>query len=324
VAKKTAVIGAGLAGLSCARTLRRAGFTVDVFEQDRTVGGRLGTIRVGTDSFDHGVQYLSARSAEFSEYLEEIAERGYAERWTPRTSLSGGGATSRVNSWMVGTPGMSSLVRPLAERLDVSTGRRAHALERSSKGWQIWFDDETCAGPFDSVALAVPAADACRLLGRIDELAAPLSHVRMAPCWTLMVRLERRIIPKDVLSNVTNSIRWVARNNSKPRRNPNEETVVIHASPYWSREAQDWESEEVAEELWSEFSHALDLPPLRPLRMTAHLWRHGFVDQALGEPCLYSREQRAGVAGDWCLGGLAENAFESGSHLGRAIASSLM
>jgi hypothetical protein len=57
--------------------------------------------------------------------------------------------------------------------------------------------------------------------------------------------------------------------------------------------------------------------------MTAHLWRHGLVDQALGQSHLYCPEHQAGMAGDWCLGGLAEHAFESGNRLGRAIIDSL-
>jgi renalase len=34
---------------------------------------------------------------------------------------------------------------------------------------------------------------------------------------------------------------------------------------------------------------------------------------------LFSTEHLVGVAGDWCLGRLAEHAFESGTLLGRAI-----
>ncbi len=36
--KRVAVIGAGMAGLACARILRRAGCYVEVFEQDRFIG----------------------------------------------------------------------------------------------------------------------------------------------------------------------------------------------------------------------------------------------------------------------------------------------
>ena len=57
--------------------------------------------------------------------------------------------------------------------------------------------------------------------------------------------------------------------------------------------------------------------------MTAHLWRYGLVEEALGESYVYSSEDRVGVAGDWCLGRMAEHVLESGEGLGHAINSSL-
>jgi len=315
VTNKAAIVGAGLAGLSCARTLRRAGFFVEVFEQDSIIGGRLATTRIGGDTFDHGAQYLTTHSREFGDYLTEISELGYAGRWSPRATLNGAAGT-----WIVGTPGMSSIVRPLTENVRISTGKRVHTLERRDKGWHVRFEDETSVGPFQVVAVATPATDARLLLGRIDELAAPLSRVRMVPCWALMVRIEEKTLPnQDVYSDVSEVIRWIARNNTKPGRNPAGENIVIHASPAWSREAENADPEAVAEELWSEVSHVLGLPPVRPSRMTAHLWRHGLVDQTVGETHLYSVEHKAGIAGDWCHGRLAEHAFESGDKLGRAI-----
>ena len=81
--------------------------------------------------------------------------------------------------------------------------------------------------------------------------------------------------------------------------------------------------EAVAEELWAEVSHLLNLPPVRPLQMVAHLWRYGLVDTPLGETYMFTREHMVGVAGDWCRGRLAEHAFESGLMLGRAITEAL-
>jgi renalase len=319
VTNKAAIVGAGLAGLSCARTLRRAGFFVEVFEQDNVIGGRLATTRIGGDTFDHGAQYLTTRSQEFGEYLTEISEQGYAAPWTPRTTLNGC-AGGQMNARIVGTPGMSSIVRPLTESVRISTGKRVHTLERRDTGWHVRFEDETSVGPFQAVAVATPATEARRLLGRIDELVAPLSRVRMVPCWASMVRIEEKILPdQDVYSDLSEVIHWVARNNTKPGRNRAGENIVIHATSAWSSEAEDADPDAVAEELWSEVSHVLSLPPVRPSRMTAHLWRHGLVDQTVGKTHLYSAEHKAGIAGDWCHGPLAEHAFESGDKLGRAI-----
>ena len=57
--------------------------------------------------------------------------------------------------------------------------------------------------------------------------------------------------------------------------------------------------------------------------MTAYLWKHGLVDQSLGESYVFSSQHNVGAAGDWCLGRLAEHAFDSGSGLGRAIVAAL-
>jgi renalase len=318
------VIGAGLAGLSCARTLRRAGFFVEVFEQDRMIGGRIATTRIGTDTFDHGAQYLTARAKGFKSYLEEVAALGYASRWNPRASLNGEEGGGQMLPWYVGTPGMASIVRPLAESVRIHTGRKVHTIDRHDKGWHVWFEDETSVGPFHAVAVAVPAPQARLLLGRLDDIAQQLSRVRMQPCWALMVRLEEKILPdQDVFSDMSEVVRWISRNNTKPGRGGRGESIVVHASPSWSRETEDAEPDVVAEELWGEVSHVLGLPPVRPTRMTAHLWTHGLVDQSLGETYIFSTEHRVGVAGDWCLGRLAEHAFESGDRLGSAIINAL-
>lgn len=318
------MIGAGLAGLACARVLRRAGLYVEVFEQDRIIGGRMATTRLGLESFDHGAQYFTARSTQFKSYITEMAASGYAARWTPRSSTGeeGGG---QMMPWYVGTPGMSAIVRPLAESVRVHTNRKVHTIERNEKGWNIWMDDETTVGPFAAVAIAVPAPQAQLILGRLDAIADPLSRVRMSPCWALMVRLEERTLPdQDVYSDMSEVVRWIARNSTKPGRNSRGECVVVHASPAWSRETEEADPEVVAEELWSEVSHVLGLPPVRPSRMVAHLWRHGLVDSSLGESYVYSSDHKVGVAGDWCLGRLAEHAFDSGTSLGRAIVASLV
>ncbi|MGE0854691.1 MAG: NAD(P)/FAD-dependent oxidoreductase [Hyphomicrobiaceae bacterium] len=312
------MIGAGLTGLACARVLRRSGAYVELFERDRIIGGRMATARIGAIAFDHGAQYLTARSAQFKAYVDELSATGYAARWKPNT----GG--EQMTPWYVGTPGMSSIVRPLAESVRIHTSRRVHTINRTDKAWHVWFEDQTSAGPFAAIAVTVPAPEAQLLLGPIAEVGDPLQRVRMSPCWSLMVRLEQRTLPEqDVFSDMSDVIRWISRNNSKPGRSGRGETIVVHASPKWSRELEDVEPEVIAEELWSEVSHLMSLPPVRPSQMTAHLWRHGLVDQSLGESYIYSSQHNVGIAGDWCLGRLGEHAFESGAALGRAIIASL-
>ena len=205
--QRVAVVGAGLAGLSCGQALRRAGFYVDVFEQDRVIGGRIATTRVGGQSFDHGAQYVTARGTGFGRLLDELIDTGYAARWTPKTNETDQNGV-QLNPWVVGTPGMASLVRPLAEGLRIHTGQKVHTIARieskTEHGWQLWFEDQTTAGPFRAVVIAVPAPQARLLLGKLDDLAEPMGRVRMMPCWALMVGLEKRTLPnQDVYSDMS-------------------------------------------------------------------------------------------------------------------------
>ncbi|MBX7183918.1 MAG: FAD-dependent oxidoreductase [Vicinamibacteria bacterium] len=55
---KVAVIGAGIAGLTCAFELHKAGVDVEVFERDATVGGRMNTRTKDGLAFDVGANFL--------------------------------------------------------------------------------------------------------------------------------------------------------------------------------------------------------------------------------------------------------------------------
>ncbi len=68
-AESVAVIGAGLAGLSCAQALRNAGVTVHVFERANGVGGRCATQLWQGHLVDTGVQFFTAQSSDFKKEL---------------------------------------------------------------------------------------------------------------------------------------------------------------------------------------------------------------------------------------------------------------
>lgn len=57
---RVAVVGAGIAGITAARTLAQAGWQVTVFEKSRGAGGRMATRRTAFGGFDHGAQFFGS------------------------------------------------------------------------------------------------------------------------------------------------------------------------------------------------------------------------------------------------------------------------
>ena len=75
-----AVIGAGIAGLSCARALAASGVHVTVFDKSRGSGGRMSTRRGEGWACDHGAQYFTARDPLFQAELARWQAAGVAAR----------------------------------------------------------------------------------------------------------------------------------------------------------------------------------------------------------------------------------------------------
>lgn len=79
--KRIAIIGAGVSGLTLARSLRQQ-YEVVVSERTREVGGRMSTYYSEPFSFDHGTQYFTARTRMFQNFLRTYMDSGVVRDWT--------------------------------------------------------------------------------------------------------------------------------------------------------------------------------------------------------------------------------------------------
>ncbi len=78
-----AIIGAGIAGIACARTLMQAGHQVSIFEKSARPGGRMATRSSPFGSFDHGAQYFTVRAQRFAMALQTVPE--LCKPWSANT-----------------------------------------------------------------------------------------------------------------------------------------------------------------------------------------------------------------------------------------------
>lgn len=316
-----AVIGAGVAGLACASELARSDVAVSVFERARGLGGRLATRRRGSVAYDHGAQYITARSRPFVRYVAVAQNAGAAAPWKPSILEDGHrNWDAPIEDWFVGTPGMSGIVRPLARGLTPQTGTFVHELLRRDGSWELETDTGRRLGPFQAVVAAVPAQQALSLLAPHGRAFRHLVSVQMAPCWALMVSFERGPdIASDVFRWTQGVLAMAARVSSKPGRSADPGSWVIHATPRWSREHLEADAQEAAQLMLHAFASALGSGLPAPAWLHAHRWRHALVEQPLGLPCLLDADMAAGACGDWCIAPRVEAAFESGCAMAHSV-----
>jgi renalase len=329
-AARIAVVGAGIAGLACARALSERGVRVRVLEREACPGGRVATRRVDSLSFDIGVQYFTTQDPRFEPVVRQWQAAGIVECWRGRTmALAGRGYGEEVESVprFVGVPNMEAVAVHMARGLDIRLGAEVTQLERRGRRWTLRGPGgaELDEAGFDQVVLAIPSPIALPLLAQNSYLAPRVATVSWDSCWAVMLGLARPSAIDFDAAFVSDDpiLGWIARESSKPRRAPLRgaaETWILHAHPTWSRTYLEMEQAEVSRWMQRAFAARLGRP-LVQATVAAHRWRLALPVNPLSEPFLFDQLQGIGLAGDWCGGPRVEGAYLSGTALARAIAS---
>lgn len=324
-----AVIGAGIAGLSCARVLFESGVRVTVFDKSRGPGGRMSTRRGEGWACDHGAQYFTARDPLFQAELARWQSVGVAARWLPRLAVfdadgrrAEGGAGGEELARHVGTPRMTAPARLLADGLDLRLQTTVTALQRYDHGWELATAERgLLPEAFDGVLLAVPAPQAVPLLQPVSaELAALAGGARMQACWALMLRFVAPLaLDFDAAFVNHGPLRWIARDTSKPGRE-GLETWTLHASAEWSEAHVEDSPESVAAALIAAFCA---LGGAAPLAWSVQRWRYAITDSAQAGGCVWDAGGGVGLCGDWANGGRVEGAWLSGHALAQRVLASV-
>ena len=339
-----AIVGAGMAAISCARTLVQAGHRVSVFEKTAGFGGRMATRESAFGSFDHGAQYFTVRDARFTLALETATRQcrpwsANAVRVMDELGRVAEAARSTLERHWVAAPDMTSLVtqwaRPLVQAQAVTLQTEITRIERDAldrRRWQLRSagtdGSQHVYSGFDAVLLAIPAAPAQALLAASElapKLQAQIAKVDVAPCWTLMLAFPNASQPGmgnfgpqwNAALSTHHRIAWLARESSKPRRGSIERWTV-QASPAWSQEHLHDDPERVQAKLTKAFSEVTGIRA-EPGYAEVFRWDDAKTLKPLGKSHLWEGRSGIGLAGDWCLGHRVEDAFISGLELALAV-----
>jgi len=320
--KRVAVIGSGLAGLSCATQLQADGFQVQLFEKSRGTSGRMSTRNGDGWSADHGAQYFTARSPLFVKELSSWIAAGVAGTWHPSLKVYEDDQWrdgSVTENRYVGIPGMNSPGQYLAKNLSIEFNQTIDQISHQNSKWSLHsIESGYIEGQFDWLVIALPAPQAFILAKSLDQLIeGSFKPFNMLGCWTVMVRLaEKQNLSFDAAFVNDEIISWVSRNNSKPGRT-GQESWTIQANPQWSQEWIELEKEEAckrilecAKKLGFHFHNA---------EISVHRWRYASGAINPSPEFSFFENINLGLCGDWLHGGRVEGAWLSGLKLSNEI-----
>lgn len=293
------IIGAGMAGLACARRLADAGHAPVVLDKGRGIGGRVATRRVGDLQFDHGAQYVNAHGTGFAAVLHSLgnAVAGWQD------------GTGRTHS--VGVPGMSAIPKALGAWLEIRQNAQVARVVKDDDGWALHLESTTLRAA--RVVMTVPAPQVAGLLGTDHPLVAALFPVRLAPCLTLMAAVAAPAL-FITRQDSDDHLSWIAQDSAKPSRPQSAATQwVAQAGEAFSMTNLEKTPETIAALMLPMLCDRLGATTDRVTHASAHRWRYARVTQALGQPFLRSPDATLYLGGDWCIGPRVEAAWTSGT-----------
>lgn len=339
-----AIIGAGLAGLTCARILKQAGYSTVILEKSRGVGGRVATRRVQNTCADHGLRYLSPKG-ELSQNLINTmnSECDILKIWTDQVyQIKNGYLLPMDEPCYVAPDGMTSIAKFLAKDLEIWLRLRAIDLDITlNKTWQITLEiTDNIAEPKQVEArylvVAIPAPQAVEISKslfikqQIDPaLFDYLCSREFDPCFSViaaypstkesdLVNLEPNW--KSLLFAPDPFLSWIGLDSSK-RPHSQQPLFVLQSSPNFAQHyLENMDVKSIGQELLNYASNRL-IPWLnKPEWFQVHRWRYAFPRHTQLPPptnypnCLPTNTHLPLVyCGDWLGNNLVESALQSGT-----------
>lgn len=327
---RVAVIGAGIAGATCARALSMSGCSVHVVDKSRGAGGRLATRRLEwldpqgqrrIAKIDHGAPAFTASGAAFRQFCADACQSGDLTSWKP-TPAAGSRPLASAGSLLLPQRDMPSLCRALLRDIPTTWSFGVDRLLQGPLGWQIEAAGTSLPGHFDAVVLALPPAQAAPLLAaHRSDWAQRASIALMQPCWTLMGVARRPVqdLQWDVARPEQGPLAWVMRNDARPgrERSADEAHWVAHARTGWSRQHLEQPADWVLERMQAALQDCIG-EPVDWQHAAVHRWRYAMpqpAGAAPARPCWWDGARGLGVCGDFLGGTGVEGAWQSAQAL---------
>jgi renalase len=325
IMKKIAIIGAGIAGVTCAHECIKKGYNVTLFDKSRGVSGRSTTKRwdgISGIGIDMGVPYIEdTHITNISKsFMNALIENKVVTQW-PLTIHTKGDVIT-IKTW-VGSPKMSQIARYLSNEIQLIATHKIDALSFNHT-WALHAQNNVFEG-FDKVIMAVPATQILDIDGVPSDIRELAQSIRYGAINTMLIEMKSPLWFDNYEEDRVDGpiIQTVIADYLKPNRVLKRFTYAVHSQSGWATKRFDELNKDevttiIVESLLSHYNRTPELI----LNTLTHQWKYAKLmgpSDSLQRGYIKSLEAPIMACGDWCHGHTFMSAIESGYLLAHNI-----
>jgi predicted NAD/FAD-dependent oxidoreductase len=320
-----AIIGAGLAGLTCARQLQKKGYKTIILDKSRGVGGRVATRRINHIPVDRGLPFIQIQGKQTEKLIQKLCQNDILQPWTDKIYDFNSQKYLPPADRYIALQGMTAIAKYLAADLEIQKQSRVTAIAPTPRQtWELTYDSHKNSECLHAkaVIIAIPAPQALALLEPLSaniptQILTQLRSVTFHPCLAVMAGYSIRYqsdLPQWQGMRITDDpdLAWIAIESSN--KQTEQTVVVLHDTPHHTmHHLNNTNLQLVGQQLLSRAANLLLSWLDSPEWFQVHRWRYARPNRSLEVPYLATTQPLPLICcGDWCNGNSVESVLLSG------------
>ena len=319
--KDFCIVGSGIAGSTIANLLSKK-YSVEIFDKARGPGGRASNRRYKKDlSFDHGLQYISPKSKEFTRFILDLEKKKILKKWQGNHLDFTFEKREKLPKY-IGVKGNNAIPKYLIKNIKANFQSLVTNIKFNHDYWEVTINNKEKIN-FKNLILTCPYPQLINLSAKYLTKQIISSKIQMMPNITLMLSYASHL--KFNISSIKfndDMLAWASNENSKERFKSNKVLWTIQCTEKYSKTIINKFKENKKKyifQLIQRFQNLTGYKKKFVIFNSIHGWRFAFIKKKINLNSIWINKKKLGVCADWLIGSKAEDAWLSAQILFKKI-----
>jgi renalase len=320
--KDFCIIGSGISGATIASILSKR-YSLDVYDKARGIGGRSSNKKLNkNESFDHGVQYISPKSAQFKKFINNLIKINIVKQWLGKHMfLNTNSKKDKKHIKIIGVKGNNAISKYLLKDINCNFNSEVIKIFNKNKVWEISFLDGSKKF-YKSLILTCPFAQLKKLSKKYIKHSFINKKIKMDANITVMMATKKT--KANISSYFFNDkiLGWAGNENSKKRFISKNDLWTLQSTYSWANKNinKNRENKELNSKIMIErFFKLTGIKKTKVVFSLNHGWKYSSNSMPLNIKSYWSPSLNLGVCADWFVGPRLESGWISAHDLFKKI-----